>query len=66
MLAGFFALWGFGVKGADKARQGKGDRVEGVRSKGIGVKVQVVGAGVAGTVAQAKRRRPLWVRTRVT
>lgn len=50
----------------DKARQGKGDWVEGIWNEGIGVKVQVVGVGVAGAVAQTKRRRPLWVRTRVT
>lgn len=66
MLAGFLRCMRAGVKGVDKARQGKGDWVEKVRSKGIGVKVQVVGVGVAETVAQAKRRRPLWVRTRVT
>lgn len=50
----------------DKAKQGEGEQDEGDRVKGIEVKVQTVGVGVIGAVAQAKRRRPLWVRTRVT
>ena len=50
----------------DKAKQGEGKQDEGDRVKGIGIRVQAVGVGVTGAVAQAKRRRPLWVRTRVT
>lgn len=41
----------------------QGEREQG---KGIGVKGSGRRAGVAGVIARAKRRRPLWVRTRVT
>lgn len=66
MLAGFLRYMGAGVKGVDRARQGEGEQDERDRVEGIGVKVQGEGAVVARVVAQAKRRRPLWVRTRVT
>lgn len=60
MLAGFFGIAGFGARSADRA-QGEGEQSEGIGVKGSGARV-----GVVGVVARAKRRRPLWVRTRVT
>ena len=60
MLAGFFGIAGFGARSMDIA-QGEGEQDEEIGVKGSGI-----GIGVAGVVARAKRRRPLWVRTRVT
>ena len=61
MLAGFFGIVEGGSKGRGRARQGEGDWTEEIGVKGSDARV-----GVAGAVARAKRRRPLWVRTRVT
>jgi hypothetical protein len=60
VLAGFFGIAEIGVRSVDRA-QGEGEQGEGIGVKGSGARV-----GVAGAVARAKRRRPLWVRTRVT
>lgn len=61
MLADFLRCKAGEGKCVDIAVQGEGEQGE-----GIGTKKSGRGAGVIGVVARAKRRRPLWVRTRVT
>lgn len=60
MLAGFFGIAGFGARSMDIA-QGEGEQGKRIGVKGSGARI-----GVAGVVVRAKRRRLLWVRTRVT